>query len=245
MNMKRFIKTGITTLFLVLFMSFTAFAGEWKQNETGWWYSEDDGTYPTSSWRWIDGNKDGIAECYYFDPSGYMAVNKEIEGYTVNIDGAWVVDGIVQTQGTAQQSANDTQSDMFNYEDERLEEAREALREAGMTSFYEDNYTERKEALYGYLQALGYNTSLLKFSKTSYTYGGGISWGTDPLWSLMSANDGEVRNLIKYYVCLVYTWAKDKDGEFYEMRLMVHGLEDEGDDGYATNLINAIESQLY
>lgn len=50
----------------------TALAGQWQQNSKGWWWQEDNGTYPKSQWQWIDGNKDGIAECYYFDGSGYM-----------------------------------------------------------------------------------------------------------------------------------------------------------------------------
>ena len=50
----------------------TALAGQWQQNSKGWWWQEDNGAYPKSQWQWIDGNKDGIAECYYFDNSGYM-----------------------------------------------------------------------------------------------------------------------------------------------------------------------------
>ena len=45
----------------------TAMAAEWKQDTKGWWWQEDNGSYPTSQWKWLDGNKDGIAECYYFD----------------------------------------------------------------------------------------------------------------------------------------------------------------------------------
>lgn len=85
MNMKRFIKTGITTLFLVLFMSFTAFAGEWQQDTAGWWYSEDDGTYPVNQWKEIDGKH------YYFNENGYMLSDTTTpDGYKVGPDGAWV-----------------------------------------------------------------------------------------------------------------------------------------------------------
>lgn len=223
----------------------TAFAAEWKQDTTGWWWQNDDGTYPINSWKWIDGNSDGISECYYFDQNGYMMVNTEIEGSAVNGDGAWIVNGVVQTQIVAQQSVNNSQSDILGYEAERLEKAKEALREAGMISFYEDNFTERKDALYNYLQVLGYDTSLLKFTKYSHSYGDGVSGGNDPLWDLITANNQEVFDLMSDYVSPGYTWAKDEDGEFYEVRIMVYGLEDEGDDGYATNLINAIESQLF
>ena len=63
----------------------TALAGQWQQNSKGWWWQEDNGTYPKSQWQWIDGNKDGIAECYYFDNSGYMLSNTTTpDGYVVN-----------------------------------------------------------------------------------------------------------------------------------------------------------------
>ena len=38
----------------------------WKQNSTGWWYDNGDGTYPKSTWQNIDGS------WYYFNNSGYM-----------------------------------------------------------------------------------------------------------------------------------------------------------------------------
>ena len=41
-------------------------AGGWKQNKTGWWWEEDNGSYPTNSWKQIGGT------WYYFDGNGYM-----------------------------------------------------------------------------------------------------------------------------------------------------------------------------
>lgn len=105
---------------LSLLVSIPAFAGQWQNNETGWWYTEDDGSYPVNQWKWIDGNGDGISESYYFDSNGYMLVNTTTpDGYTVNSDGAWVVDGVVQTQGVSNtQTANTdtTQSASLNQE---------------------------------------------------------------------------------------------------------------------------------
>lgn len=76
-----------------------AFAGEWKQDSKGWWYQENNGVFLTSAWKWIDGNNDGIAECYYFDQSGYALVNTVTpDNCTVNADGAWTVNGVVQTK---------------------------------------------------------------------------------------------------------------------------------------------------
>ncbi len=82
--------------------SMSAFAGEWKQDERGWWWQNDDGSYPTSAWYQIDGNRDGVAEWYYFDSEGWLATNITIDGkYTVNADGAWVKNGEVQYPATA------------------------------------------------------------------------------------------------------------------------------------------------
>ena len=64
------------------------FAAEWKQNEIGYWYQEDNGSYPTNSWKWINGR------CYYFDSNGYMLANTTTpDGYTVDcyrcLDSKW------------------------------------------------------------------------------------------------------------------------------------------------------------
>lgn len=86
-------------------------AGQWVQYpyeetnmpESTWRYINDDGTCPKSMWLWIDGDRNGWAECYYFSSSshnqtgGYMLANTVTpDGYDVNSDGAWVIDGNVQ-----------------------------------------------------------------------------------------------------------------------------------------------------
>ena len=76
--------------------AFPVYAGTWVQDASGWWYRNDDGTYPAGGWQWIDGNGDGTAECYYFYPDGYMAYNNSIDGYHVNDAGQWVVGDRVQ-----------------------------------------------------------------------------------------------------------------------------------------------------
>lgn len=80
---------------LSVLTSMTAFAGEWKQDATGWWWQNDDGSYPVSTWQWLDGNKDGLSESYYFNEAGYLVTNTTIDGYTVNADGAWTINGEV------------------------------------------------------------------------------------------------------------------------------------------------------
>ena len=41
-------------------------AATWKKNKTGWWWEEDNESYPVSTWKRIDGI------WYYFDQNGYM-----------------------------------------------------------------------------------------------------------------------------------------------------------------------------
>jgi len=84
-----------------------AFAGEWRQgaapNESRWWYDNQDGTYAVSGWQWLDGNGDGIAECYYFDENGWMLAGTVTpDGYTVNEAGAWVEGGQTMTKNVAE-----------------------------------------------------------------------------------------------------------------------------------------------
>ena len=79
-------------------ISFTSFAGTWQSDANGWWWQEDDGSYPVNSWQWIDGNNDNVSERYYFNSQGYMLANTTApDGSTLNAEGAWTVNGIVQT----------------------------------------------------------------------------------------------------------------------------------------------------
>jgi len=96
--MKKFIGIAAVAAFSSIMVS-SAWAGTWKQNNVGWWFDNGNGTYPASTWQWIDGNNDGIAECYYFDRAGYMLANTSTpDGYQVNASGAWVQNGAVQTK---------------------------------------------------------------------------------------------------------------------------------------------------
>ena len=97
-RMKKAIAIALATATMTS-QAMTAMAAEWKQNEIGYWYQEDNGLYPTNSWKWINGR------CYYFDSNGYMLANTTTpDGYTVDATGAWTVNGAVQTQSTEQTS---------------------------------------------------------------------------------------------------------------------------------------------
>lgn len=89
----------LMTAAITMAAAMPAYAGTWQQDATGWWWQNDDNSYPANRWEWLDGNKDGVAECYYFDKNGYLVVNAVTpDSFQVNGDGAWVVNGVVQTQ---------------------------------------------------------------------------------------------------------------------------------------------------
>lgn len=116
--MKKKILTLVATAAMTLAMSVTAFAAGWVQNDTGWWWDNGDGTWPANEWRWLDGNADGVAECYYFGADGYMLSNTVTpDGYYVRGDGAWEINSIAQIKlvdvdpAVAQNDANKVVSD--------------------------------------------------------------------------------------------------------------------------------------
>lgn len=96
-DMKRF-KILCAVLGLSVLSSITAYAGQWQQTGTQWKYQNDDGSYAVG-WQWLDGNGDSIAECYYLNNDGIMLASCTTpDNYTVNADGQWVVDGVIQTK---------------------------------------------------------------------------------------------------------------------------------------------------
>ena len=79
MNMNKTVKK------VFAFILTTAFAGslattvpvqaaEWQSNSAGWWWQENDGSYPVSEWKKIDG------KWYHFNASGYMDTGWYKEG---------------------------------------------------------------------------------------------------------------------------------------------------------------------
>lgn len=69
---KRKILTTVAAVSVAAMMTVGVFAVGWQHNVTGWWYgtNEANTTWHANCWQWIDGNNDGIAECYYFDQNG-------------------------------------------------------------------------------------------------------------------------------------------------------------------------------
>lgn len=68
---------------LTLGLAATAYGNEWKQDERGWWYQYDNGSYPNSGMRLIDGQE------YLFGSDGYLMTGwQTYEHKWYYIDGA-------------------------------------------------------------------------------------------------------------------------------------------------------------
>lgn len=92
-----FKRLAIVTMATTILAATPAYAGQWMQDSTGWWWRNDDGSYPFLACAWIDGNHDGIAENYCFDERGYLNMNPVEEGLTVDENGALIYNGAVCT----------------------------------------------------------------------------------------------------------------------------------------------------
>lgn len=77
----------------------------WFLDADGNWYylnPASDGTQGRmmTGWQWIT-DADGVTRCYYFNPNsdgtrGKMVTNSTIDGYVLDAEGHWTVNGIVQ-----------------------------------------------------------------------------------------------------------------------------------------------------
>lgn len=108
-------------------LAMTSYAAGWQKDDTGWWYgtNDDNTTWYTNGWQWIDGNGDNIAECYYFDENGYILTSAFTpDGYVVNADGAWVSqDRIVQTKVVDASKVSSDTYDVRDYDSQGLSKA--------------------------------------------------------------------------------------------------------------------------
>lgn len=167
MTVKRWIAMITFSMLFSSVLIREAAAGTWKQGINGdlsaWWYDNGDGTFPLSTWMWIDGNGDGIAECYYFDDTGRMLSDTLTpDGYTVDENGAWKL-GFVRRKYV-----------LNSYQEEIFKDAAE-----GLLNLYEDQfnvpsftYKQLRDLMYEDRQSL--MNSLLaadteKHLKNSYT----------------------------------------------------------------------------
>lgn len=150
--MKKTIKVLGLVAIMTLSMSIQVFAGEWKKNDTGWWYQNNDNSYPVNTWAWIDGNKDGIAECYYFNENGYMLANTNTpDNYTVNESGAWTVNGVVQTKNMFISSEDVDRDVKSNNQNENKEDKKASEENV-------NNYPEHSKQLDEWLKDVDWST---------------------------------------------------------------------------------------
>ena len=140
----------------VFLLSGTAQA-DWVKGESknAWWFDFGNGDYFKSSWQWIDGNQDGIAECYCFDENGWMYENTITpDGYTVNENGAWTVNNIVQTKtsdlipkNNTNNSVNTVSNNFTETKNNNLSETRNNEENQGNEDFSEKQDEYRADLL--------------------------------------------------------------------------------------------------
>ena len=108
MKIKEVLKKSVALALMTIMVAATPAninAASWQQNNTGWWWLEDDGSYPASTWKSINGkwyyfNSYGYmlgegwhwinGKCYYMYSGGDMAANTWVDGSYVDASGAWV-----------------------------------------------------------------------------------------------------------------------------------------------------------
>ena len=190
---KRKILTTVAAVSVAAMMTVGVFAVGWQHNVTGWWYgtNEANTTWHTNCWQWIDGNNDGIAECYYFDQNGYMLASTTTpDGFTVNANGAWTVNGVVQTKIVGAQntvSASDTYS-TSEYDNNGISLA--ALDMLGRTRAENAKYGEETTVEGGTNVTVIYKNGL----KVTYDFDGGYN-GVD---TEIRAGGADVAKLFRY-----------------------------------------------
>ena len=176
MKKRNILLSTAAALTMAAMMTVGVSAKGWQKNNTGWWYGTNDAntTWHANGWQWIDGNGDGTAECYYFDQNGYMlSATTTPDGYTVNSDGAWTYDGIVQrknVQTTTANTTNDTTTSSHTYGEYEYDNNGISLAALDMLG-----RTRAENAKYGEVQELPGGTE----TTVRYKNGFGISYGLD------------------------------------------------------------------
>ncbi len=93
--MRRFWTAAVLAAAMACAMAGSAYAKGWVADNGGWRYMNDDSgtSWLSGGWYWLDGDNNGVSECYYFNTDGYMLANTVTpDNYRVNADGAWIDD---------------------------------------------------------------------------------------------------------------------------------------------------------
>lgn len=161
-----------------ILLNSTAFAGEWlKISDSLWLYAQENNEIDFKErWQWIDSNNDGMAECYYFDPEGFLLINGTTpDGYTVNSDGKWIVNGGIQSKPLSEIAnkityLNSNPNNQTSNENTETSATEEEMR----LNKYNESDAEFKTLKEGLLKDLEYQISMKTFGpqdpelKTTY-----------------------------------------------------------------------------
>lgn len=79
--------TAALLIALVFSSASFAYAASWQQDANGWWYKENNGSYPAAAWKKISN------VWYYFDAGGYMATGwRTLSGQTYHLNASGAMD---------------------------------------------------------------------------------------------------------------------------------------------------------
>ena len=127
--MRRKTAVLILSASLSIMASMTAFAGVWLEDAKGWWYQNDDGTYPHNGWEQIGG------EYYYFQDDGYVLRSATTpDGYYVGMDGAWIPEG--SEEAKRQRIASEKFVDVSKYFNTDLQDFEKAKTLLNVTEYH-------------------------------------------------------------------------------------------------------------
>lgn len=200
-------------------MAFSAMAGVWKQDNVGWWYDNGNGTYPSNSWQWIDGDNNGTAECYYFDRTGYMLANTTTpDGYQVNGSGAWVQNGTVQTRNVrATGQTSYTKSNSKSEEKKSNSNSNNSNRQNSSDTRGETKKKEKKSQYLLYDEKYSYVGGFYTSKQKTVQVADGVTW-TDAIFlgigGMMEFSNEAGYTRLKGTVAPGFSGYKGKTGEF-------------------------------
>lgn len=174
-KISRIITTAIIGSVFTASMVFTSFANEWKQDNTGWWYLTDDGTYLKSDWFEIDG------QWYYFLDNGYMATNGWVKSgndwFYVGADGKFLVNTVTPDGYTLdvngcmiQDMPSKTNRKSVVEEDDDYEESKSTDHKSSSNQGLKDTYTTIINKAKRDLETAQYELSRAENQKTQRVY---------------------------------------------------------------------------
>lgn len=91
--MKKRVLVLLAAWMAVVMMPLNVWGGTWEQEEEIWRYRQENGSYVSDGWYWIDG------KCLYFTPEGAGVIEtRDTEGSLSDGTGTWLRDDTVPRQ---------------------------------------------------------------------------------------------------------------------------------------------------